>query len=218
MKNSNHGRTVRRSSVPHSKRPELRGEIHVVLRIRRGLPNLRTPRTYRALERAFRAAKDKDGFGLVHYSVQQDHLHLLVWAVDKQKLARAMQGFAIRVAKALNRQWKRRVGNVFAERYFARAIEKFTELRRVVRYILQNGRKHGVWTEKYRPDPFSSARWFKWHGKILDIRRPLRSPPVSRHGFTSYLNVIKMRGLEIDDLPGPRHYPIEELDLAALAS
>ena len=135
MKNSTHGR-IRRSSVPHSKRPELRGEIHVVLRIRRGLPNLRTPRTYRVLERAFRAAKEKDGFGLAQYSVQQDHLHLVVWAVDKQKLARAMQGFAIRVAKALNRHWKRRLGGVFAERYFARAIERYSELRRVIRYVL----------------------------------------------------------------------------------
>jgi len=157
MKSSSHGRSVRRGSVPHSKRPELRGEIHVVLRIRRGLPNLRTPRTYRVLERAFRAAKEKDGFGLAQYSVQQDHLHLVVWAVDKAKLARAMQGFAIRVAKALNRHWKRRIGGVFAERYFARAIERYSELCRVIRYVLQNGRKHGVWSSMRRPDPFSSA-------------------------------------------------------------
>jgi hypothetical protein len=67
-------------------------------------------------------------------------------------------------------------------------------------------------------DAFSSARWFKWHGKILGICRPLRSPPVSQHGFTSSLVVLAMRGLVIDDLPGPRHDPVEELDLAALAS
>ena len=45
-------RANRRTSVPHSTRPDVRGVCHVVLRVRRGLPWLRTPRTYRVLERA----------------------------------------------------------------------------------------------------------------------------------------------------------------------
>jgi hypothetical protein len=60
-----HDRSRSRSSVPHSARPELRGVCHVVLRVRRGLPWLRTPRAYRVLERAFRARKEKVGFALV---------------------------------------------------------------------------------------------------------------------------------------------------------
>src|SRR5687767_10924395 len=67
-----------RSFVPHSTRPEVRGVLHVVLRIGSGLPWLRTPKTYRVLEGALRAGKEKNGFALVQYSVQQDHLHLLV--------------------------------------------------------------------------------------------------------------------------------------------
>src|SRR5436190_13895171 len=118
---------VRRGSVPHSTRPSVQGPVHVVLRIRRGLPSLRTPRTYRALECAFRAAKEKEGFGLVEYSVQHDHLHLLVHVADEKRLSRAIQGFAIRAAKALNRCWWGRLGSVFADRYFARAVESLTE-------------------------------------------------------------------------------------------
>ena len=186
------------------------GSVHVVLRIRRGLPSLRTPRTYRVLERAFRAAKDRNDCSLLEYSVQQDHLHLLVQATNEKKLARAMQGLAIRVAKALNRFWRGRLGSVFADRYLARAVKTFTELRRVVRYVLQNARKHGVWT-KSTPDQFSSAPWFKWNG-TADIRRPLRSPPVMRCQSLE-LDVIAMHGLEIDDLPGPRkRYAFEEDD------
>src|SRR5262247_223784 len=82
----------RRSSVPHSARPEVRGVCHVVLRVRRGLPWLRTPKTYRVLEGAFRAGKEKQGFALVQYSVQRDHLHLLVEADSKQELARGNAG------------------------------------------------------------------------------------------------------------------------------
>src|SRR5262249_17406112 len=113
---------VRRSRVPHSTRPELKGAAHVVLRIRRGLPGLRTPRAYRVLERAFRRGKSKDGFRLIEYSVQHDHLHLIVEADHREQLARGMQGLMIRIAKGLNRFWHRRVGHVFADRYFALAM------------------------------------------------------------------------------------------------
>src|SRR5262245_3660231 len=57
--------TVRTSSrVPHETRPEVRGPLHVVWRIRRGLPDLRTPRGLRRLEGAFRKGKERDGFAL----------------------------------------------------------------------------------------------------------------------------------------------------------
>ena len=122
-----------------------------------------------------------------------------------------MQGFAIRVAKALNRFWRGRIGSVFADRYFARVVKTFTELRRVVRYVLQNARKHGVWTKR-KPDPFSSAPWFRWHG-AADIRRPLRSPPVMRCQSLEH-DVIAMQGLQIDDLPGPRrHFDFDDDEL-----
>ena len=65
-------------------------QIGVVLRVRRGLPWLRTPKTYRVLERAFRAGKEKRGFALVQYSVQRDHLHLLVETESKHELARGI--------------------------------------------------------------------------------------------------------------------------------
>ena len=137
--------TRKSSRVPHETRPEVNGPLHVVLRIRRGLPGLRTPRALRRLERAFRAGKEKLGFGLVHYSVQHDHVHLVVEATSKQELARGMQGLNIRLAKTLNSPWSRRRGSVFAERYFALAL---TGIRQMWRTVLGNGRKHGTWTKR----------------------------------------------------------------------
>jgi len=171
----------KRSGVPHSTRPELNynSVCHVVMRVRRGLPWLRTPRTYRVLERCFRAGKEKQGFRIVQYSVQRDHLHLLVEADDKQRLARGMQGLAIRIAKALNRFWRRRVGSIFAERYFARALQNYKQIKRALCYVLNNARKHRVWFSKDQPDPFSSGRWFPlWHENDR-VKRCLRSPPVA---------------------------------------
>jgi len=84
--------TVRKNSrVPHETRPEVRGLLHVVWRIKRGLPALRTPRGLRRLERAFRKGKERDGFALVQYSIQQDHLHLVVEVKDRRKLSKGLQ-------------------------------------------------------------------------------------------------------------------------------
>jgi REP element-mobilizing transposase RayT len=39
------------------------------------------------------AASEKDGFRVVHFSIQSNHLHLIVEATDEQSLSRGMQGF-----------------------------------------------------------------------------------------------------------------------------
>ena len=201
----------KRSGVPHSTRPEVRGVCHVVLRIRRGLPWLRTPKTYRILERAFRAGKEKKGFRLVQYSVQGDHLHLLVETDSKRKLSRAMQGLAIRIAKALNRFWHRRVGSVFAERYFSRFLENYKQIKRALAYVLNNARKHGVWSSSTRPDPYSSGPWFTgWH-EALSIRRPLRAPPVARPTDIC-LDMPGWKNFSLSFVPGPSSWAINTYD------
>jgi len=63
--------TRRSSHVPHATRPDAHGNLHIVWRIARGLPGLRTPRALRRLERAFRLGKQREGFALIHYSIQQ---------------------------------------------------------------------------------------------------------------------------------------------------
>src|SRR5262245_36423663 len=167
----------RSSKVPHEARPEVSGPLHIVLRIKRGLPDLRTPRALRRLEGAFRRGKEKNGFGLLHYNVERDHLHLVVEVRNKRKLARGMQGLAIRLARALNSLWKRPKGAVFADRYFAVALTTLRQIWRTIRYVLSNGRKHGTWRVKDRPDPYSSGRWFTgWVG--ANFCRPTRSAPV----------------------------------------
>ena len=179
------------------------GPAHVTLKLRRGLPRLRTPRCYRVLERAFRAGKEKPGFGLCQFSVQDDHLHLIVEADGRWDLTRGMQGLVIRIAKALNRHWGGRHGPVFAERYFSRALTKRNEIWRAFRYVLCNARKHGKWFSKTQPDPFSSGRWFTRWLNGSQIRRPLRDPPVRRS--RDFL-VSLILPIEIDAAPGTPSY------------
>jgi REP-associated tyrosine transposase len=67
------------------------------------------------------------------------------------------------MAKGLNRLMGRK-GGVFADRYHARTLRTPTEVRRVLVYVLGNGRKHlpkvGRRLQTGWLDPYSSAAWF----------------------------------------------------------
>jgi len=117
--------------MPHRRRPQIapRHPVHVTLRVRDEVWNLRSRRCFRALARAFAVGKERFGLRLIHFSVQGNHLHLIVEVVDAASLSRGMQGLAIRMAKRLN-QVMQRTGPVFRERYHAHVLRSPTEVAR----------------------------------------------------------------------------------------
>jgi hypothetical protein len=124
---------------------------------------LRSRRCFRVLERAFYLGCQRLGGRVCHFSVQHNHIHLLVEADDARALARALQGLCIRMAKGLNRVMHRS-GAVFADRYHARSLNTPTEVRNVLVYVLANRHKHRP--PEHPPvrrgwlDPCSSSAWF----------------------------------------------------------
>jgi hypothetical protein len=135
--------------------------VHVTLRTREDVPSLRRKTVFPVVAAAIHLASGED-FRVVHYSVQGDHLHLLVEAADKERLSRGMQGLAIRIARAANRALGRK-GAVFADRYHARALRTPREVRNAIIYVLCNRTKH-VPRER-GIDPCSSGAWFDgWMG------------------------------------------------------
>jgi REP element-mobilizing transposase RayT len=152
------------AGVSHAKRPTLasRFPVLVTLRLRPGLPSLRYDDSHAVLKSAL-SAGSREEFRVVHYSVQTNHLHLLVESKDERSLARGMIGLAVRIARRLNRLW-RRAGQVFADRYHAILLRTPRAVRGALVYVLQNARKHGAWVAR-RPDVFSSGAWFDgWRG------------------------------------------------------
>jgi len=171
-----------KAGVSHAPRALLaaRFPAHVTLKLQRGLPRLRSKREYAALRAAFAAgctgcARATSGgtFRLCHYAVLNDHLHLLVEASDRQALTRGLQGLAIRIAKALNRLWRRH-GTVFADRYHDRILKTPREVRNALVYVLANGKKHAAeGREVHVPaaiDTFTSAPWFDGFREPLRVR------------------------------------------------
>ena len=59
-----------------------------------------------------RAAKERLGTKLVHWSIQSNHIHLIVEAESQRALSRALQGLAVRLARRLNARIGRR-GQLF---------------------------------------------------------------------------------------------------------
>jgi REP element-mobilizing transposase RayT len=129
-------------------------------------------------------AKERLGMRIIHFSVQEDHVHLIVEVEDSIALGRAMKGFQVRVARRLNRALGRS-GRVFADRYHARYLKTPTEARRALVYVLQNGKKHAPTGERNTRDerswvdPFSSAAYF--HGWKQECRRFIPSCDAPGH-------------------------------------
>jgi putative transposase len=147
-----------RAGVPHVARPQHKGchPVHVTLRAARRLPSLRREVVFRAIENAI-ACCHRSSFRVVHFSVQVDHVHLLVEAADKNALSRGASGLSIRTARAVNRVL-RRGGRVWGDRYHARALCTPREVRHAIVYVLMNWRKHIRAARGL--DPRASGSWF----------------------------------------------------------
>ncbi|HEX7125604.1 MAG TPA: transposase [Thermodesulfobacteriota bacterium] len=116
-------------------------------------------RAFAALREAIRLAQRERAFRICHFSVQSNHIHLLVEATDRQALSRGVQGLVIRMARAVNRALQQR-GKVWGDRYHRRDLATPREVRNALVYVLNNFRKHGAPPRVV--DPCSSARWFGW--------------------------------------------------------
>jgi REP element-mobilizing transposase RayT len=110
-----------------------------------------------ALLRATRRASEQ--FRVVHFSVQHNHVHLLVEASDRRALSSGVSGLAIRIARYVNDLLSRR-GRFWAERWHGRALNTPLEMRQAIVYVLMNARKHARVPLRAGVDPCSSARWF----------------------------------------------------------
>ncbi len=165
-KRANAGRKARvgRRCVPHRVREKHRAAhpVHVTLRARVGLPPFRERVVLGEIRAAIGGANRSlavgEGFRVVEFSVQNDHVHLVVEAHDRDVLTRGIQGLAIRLARAVNRALSSR-GKVWGDRYHARELRTPREVRNAIVYVLMNAKKQGSRIAS-GIDVFSSAPWF----------------------------------------------------------
>jgi REP element-mobilizing transposase RayT len=157
-----------RGFIAHRTRPSHRKDdpVHVTLRVKRGIPSLRRQSMERIVKLALLMQREKLAetgaahFQVVHFTIQSNHLHLIVEAPNKRGLARGVAGLEVRIARRLN-QLLRRKGSLWAERYHRRDLRTPTETRNALRYVLMNTQKHHrVIGDRNFADPYSSAATF----------------------------------------------------------
>jgi putative transposase len=123
-----------------------------------GVNWLRQEVAFRLLRDALAASSKREAaFRVVHFSVQPDHVHLLVEASDRAALSRGMRSLAIRVARAINAALGRR-GRLWGDRYNRRDLTSPREVRNCLAYVLTNFKKHV--RDAQGLDPCSSAPSF----------------------------------------------------------
>jgi REP element-mobilizing transposase RayT len=141
---------------------------HITLKVRPDVSSLRTVQLVREIEKSCARSCEREQFRLVHYSLQTNHAHLIVEASCARSLGRGMKAIGARLAKAVNRVF-RRSGPVPGDRYHVRVLRTPREVRNALAYVLLNARRHAAQAGRalsraVRLDPASSARWFDERG------------------------------------------------------
>lgn len=155
--------------MSHSKRAKWRRGEHALLTLKlcKGSPDMRNVACGIVITDAIREVGQREGFEVFQFSIQGDHVHLIVRAVSAEVLANAMKSLGSRLARRLNALWGR-TGRLFAERFHAVAIRTLRRLWHTVRYVLCNHNKHGrapllsrhAKNRLLQPDQLSSGGYF----------------------------------------------------------
>ena len=175
-------RLSERPNVPHRARPRhYRGHpVHVTLRSL--FRPLRSQHVFPTVCSALKGAtkRDEKRFRIVQFSVQWDHVHLVVEASDERALSSGIASVAIRVARAVNELVRRR-GRLWADRWHGRELTSPRQVRNALVYVLANFRKHAKTELGAGVDPFSSALCFDgWRGFTQAPTLPRAGPPFHR--------------------------------------
>jgi hypothetical protein len=137
------------------------------------------------MRRTLVASCERGGFRVAHYSIQRDHVHMIVEAHGREALGRGMKSVAARLARAVNRVFSRS-GPVLDGRFHHRVLRTPREVRNALAYVLLNARRHfakrsGGRRPPLRLDAASSARWFDgwkqaWRSRLGPPDKPAGAP------------------------------------------
>ena len=133
----------KRAGVSHKAREKFAKPtaVHATVRMKWGVWNLRARRCRSLIEGALLALRRRGGFRVIEFSIQGNHIHLVVEADDSVALSRGMQSLCIRLARSLNRLMKR-TGKVFDDHFHSRTLNNPSAVANAIGYVLTNQEHH----------------------------------------------------------------------------
>ena len=127
-----------------------------------GLPSLRKGEALEVVLAAIKRVNQGGLIRIVEFSIQSNHVHLIVEAANSADLSRGMASLNTGLGMRLNRIWNRtaqkNLGSVFKERFHMVVVGSPTQMRHLLNYVLRNDVHHGLGLGKL--DPCSSAPSF----------------------------------------------------------
>lgn len=125
---------IKSKGVSHRTRERLnsRTPLHINFKFK---TTIRNKDNLRLLKRAILNARSH-GLRIIHFSMQWNHVHLIVEANSNAILTKGMRSLTVTFAKGL------RKGKVQIERYHLHVLRSLRETRNAVMYVLFNKQKH----------------------------------------------------------------------------
>lgn len=135
-------RSLNDIGIRHIARPKLKkpSSLHLTIKVRSNKADIQSKKILKALHHAIMRARFKK-LKVIHYTLEYNHIHLLVECNDNRILQQGMQALGISLSKAINKI-KRLKGGVYKHRYHFRQISNPRQLKNVLHYIFHNGIKH----------------------------------------------------------------------------
>lgn len=160
------GRPNKSGAVNHMRRQKFTKDkpAHVTFRLLKGLSGLRTKSVHELLKVTV-GHLPKFGVRAIHYSLQGNHIHLILEADSPAALSRAMKSFGCRFAKGAKHLRGFKSAKVFNGRYHLTVIDSPRQARNAIRYVLLNQSHHVDLIEHI--DEFSSGFYFKGWRQLL---------------------------------------------------
>ncbi len=173
------GRPVTTHTGARERRSEFHNTrvVHLTLRMREGLPNLRTRKGAQIVKRAILGAQSR-GLRVIHFAVLSNHIHLICEALSLNVLMNSMKSLTSRLGIYI-RRWVREQEphsqrlevldqsglGLFRGRYNLQTITTPTQMKQALKYVLLNPAKHF----KKAPylDLFTSAVVFEDWEKLI---------------------------------------------------
>lgn len=125
---------IKSPGVAHRVRASVkrRTPLHINFKFNR---HIRNKDALRLLKRAIVRSR-RFGLRIIHYSLQTNHIHLIVEADSNEILSKGMRSLTITFAKGL------KAGKVQIERYHLHVLKTIQETKNAIHYVLFNKQKH----------------------------------------------------------------------------
>ncbi|MGZ3789404.1 MAG: transposase [Bacteriovorax sp.] len=155
--------------IRHIARDEIKRitPLHLTIKIEGKKAGIRNKSALKILHHSIKKARLL-GLRILHYSLEYDHVHLLVEADNKEILGRGMQSFGISFSKGINKI-KQMKGRVYKTRYHFRRLKTPREIQNVLNYILGIAQRDSFFSQT-----LSDKKFMLITSAFEDLRKKVR--------------------------------------------